>query len=153
MPRLTLSSSRNVNEPRFGARPFWIGFVLLPLVLGMSFAGCDSKPTPTAEISQEITKLQAQTASPTSSQQGTTQLRTKGMSVTGDWLVWTSSPQQQYFGWVAQQLSGEYRVSSQQVNSLTLTRTLPGDIYILQLTCTPNAQGNDIRVRFEAMPD
>lgn len=34
-----------------------------------------------------------------------------------------------------------------------MTRRLSGDVYTLQLTFTPDAQGNDVRVEFEATPD
>ncbi len=75
------------------------------------------------------------------------------MSVTADWSLWTSSEPSEYFQWIKQQLRDEYAVTSQGERSLVMTRQLSGDVYTLQLTFTPNTQGNDVRVEFEATPD
>ena len=75
------------------------------------------------------------------------------MSVTADWSLWTSSAPSEYFTWIKQQLRDQYTVTSQGDRNLLMTRWLSGDVYTLQFTLTPDAQGNDIRVEFHATPD
>jgi hypothetical protein len=124
---------------------------VLLLFCALQLVGCAREQQPSPEIVAEINTLQQQTVALSSSLLSPARISKHKMSVQADWQVKDLSTTKEYFDWVKQQLGADFRVVSQTESALIMQKTLPGDLYTLELRSNP--PGSNIDVHFLAMPD
>jgi hypothetical protein len=76
-----------------------------------------------------------------------------GMSREAEWEIGTKAPPAEYLDWLKPLSAEGYVIAEQTESSMTLRKSLSGDIYTLQFTTRPSNGTADIEVRFTAIPD
>jgi len=77
----------------------------------------------------------------------------RDMAIEATWETQTDLTWEQYAGWVAPRLAGEYAATPIEPRTLVLSKYVDGDRYAVTITAMSNEQPLLVRLQFRVTPD